>query len=153
MEWTPLQLFPPSDLRYQLFESSFEESGCYCILLMARWSGLCRDGSAGADDAAFMSAVTAAALNRVPADVVVFDFTDLEYRWGNSLLSVFETVGDADLELPIAVSVAAGPGCLPALSSLVTPAGEQTPEWLKDNLEDAVALGRRQARARAEVIG
>jgi hypothetical protein len=50
--------------------------------------------------------------------VVLFDFMNLDYRWGNTLLGLFQVVTGHDHEFPIGCVVAAGPNALPAISSL-----------------------------------
>ena len=54
-------------------------------LLVLNFIGKYRDGSAGAPDANFIKAMTAACFEMWSCQGLIFDFTKLEYEWGNDL--------------------------------------------------------------------
>lgn len=113
-------------------------------VLVVGFTGIYRDGSAGAPDARRMSAHIAAGLATWPADAVVLDLSELAYRWGDGVIAVSEVAergGDALLPRPIAMVT--GPASHGGLASLCTP------ESLFADVDAAVAAMRAEVRDRA----
>lgn len=61
-------------------------------VLVVAFSGVCPDGSRGNPHGRYVSYVTMCALHAFGPECLVLDFRDLEYRWGNSMLGVFQDV-------------------------------------------------------------
>lgn len=75
---------------------------------------------------------------------LILDLRGLTYRWGNSLLGVFQDVAqlkDAGIEPdepPFPVMVVTSERCKHAFLSLVTPCGRPPPDWHFDDIESAI---------------
>ena len=130
-------LFPPSNLIHRVAEPYWDKEIDHWLLVVS-FSGEYLVGSAGNPDAEYMVAVLGAAIARIEPLGVVFDLRDLDYRWGNSLMNVFACVERWESPDNPPFTVAAGPRCLPALQSLVTPCGAQPPAVLHADLESAI---------------
>lgn len=150
--WEPVDVFPESSLTWEVTETSWDEGEWFCQVLRVRFSGVYRPGSAGSPDAGLMMAVTAAALARAWPDVVLFDLAELDYRWGDGLLGIFEVVRARDTAYPVACVVVAGETCIGAVRSLVGGAAASA-EWLFESVEAAWPRVVELAVARSKSIG
>jgi hypothetical protein len=150
-EWKPVDVFPESALAWAVAEASWDEGGWFCQVLRVRFSGVYRPGSAGSPDAGLMMAVTAAALAHGTPDVVLFDLSELDYRWGDGLLGIFEVVAARDAEHPVRTVVVAGPACIGAVRSLAGAAAEEG--WLFGGIDTARPRVVELAVARSKAIG
>lgn len=65
-------------------------------VLMVSFSGTYGAGSQGNEDGIFIRAVTWAGLAAFGGGCLVLDFTEMDYRWGDTLLKVF---GDVSLSI------------------------------------------------------
>lgn len=142
-------VFAASELAWEVSEAAVKEDSGFALIYKITFSGELRPGSAGRSDVDLMMAVTAAALVGPYPDVVLFDLTAVEYQWGNSLLDLFQVVGDRDHEVRIGCVVAAGPRAFPALSSLVRDGAG----WLYPDLDTATERAIELARERYRAIG
>jgi hypothetical protein len=150
--WKPVEVFPESALAWEVTETSWDEGEWFCQVRRVRFSGVYRPGSAGSPDAGLMMAVTAAALARDSPDVVLFDLAELDYRWGDGLLGVFQVVGARDAEHPVECVVVAGEACIGAVRSLAGGAAASG-EWLFESVEAAWPRVVELAVARSRAIG
>jgi hypothetical protein len=149
VEWRKVDVFPESELTWEASEASWDEGEHFCSALRVTFRGVYRPGSAGSPDAGLMMAVTGAALARDWPDVVIFDFTELDYKWGDGLLGIFEVVGARDRDHPIACVVVAGPESAPAVKSLLGGGSD----WLFDSVEAAWPKVVELAVERSKAIG
>lgn len=115
-------------------------------VLVVSFRGEYPDGSRGHQHGAYIAYTVMCGLHAFSPDALVLDFRELNYRWGNSLLRVFQDVSqfqDADLPadgygFPIVVVASAKSSGLQSL--LRGPAsGEQT---LFDDIDDAIATAQ-----------
>ncbi len=121
-------------------------------VLVVTFAGEYPDGSLGNKRADYMKAVAVYGLASFDPDAVVLDFRDLSYRWGNSLLGVFQVISqfcdqEREPDEPyFPVAIAASEKCMPGLSSLLVPADMDKPENLFENLDAAILYARKKAR-------
>jgi hypothetical protein len=111
---------------------------------MVSFNGNYPDGSAGNKYGTYIASMAVLGLSSFDPWCVILDFRDLEYRWGNTLLVVFEYIRalmDSDKEpgedsFPViaVTSEKSREGFL----SLVTPKGGHKPKWHFDDLGEAV---------------
>lgn len=149
--WRPLELWPATALTAEVSEVDFEdEAGWFCHVVRLTVRGEVRPGSLGKPDTAWLKATAAATLAATcHPDVLLLDFTDLGYQWGDGMLGLMQTIHEFDAEEPIEVVIAAGPGCHPALASLLPHAGDA----LQPDLERAWPVACARARARSQRVG
>jgi len=107
-------------------------------VLVLKFAGTYRHGSAGNPDATAMFARARSALAAWHPDALVFDFRALDYRWGDGMLRVVGIESDFP-DTPLPTVVAAGEGSRAGLSSLLTKSS------LFDELELAIAEAHRRA--------
>jgi|GEM_PF-1369733 len=110
-------------------------------ILTVHYRGAYRTGSAGRPDATYMCALTTAVLIATYPHGLIFDFTHLDYQWGNNLEELY-SVGSRlsyydDTDLPFAVVL--GDDCRAAVISLECgERGMQEPaEWMFDTFAEA----------------
>src|SRR4029450_12810170 len=109
MHWEPVEVFAPSQLAWEVHHASVEDGDWAADTPKIVFRATYRPGSQGSPDARFMKAITGAALANGLADVVLFDFMDLDYRWGDTLMGLFQVVDNHDREFPVGCVGAAGP--------------------------------------------
>lgn len=102
-------------------------------VLVLRFSGAYRDGSAGSPDARQMLGAARHALTLWDADALVLDLRHLAYRWGDGMLGVIAVDADPDLG-PLPRTAAVSERCRPGLESLLA-GGEG---FLFDDLDQAI---------------
>jgi hypothetical protein len=61
-------------------------------VLTLAFRGVYRDGSAGNPDARYMAAIATQAVYAWEPRAVVYDLRTLEYRWGDGILQLFESM-------------------------------------------------------------
>ncbi len=121
-------------------------------VLVASFDGEYPDGSLGNSHGAYIATSALHGLKAFDADCVILDFRAMTYRWGNSLLQVFDDIAqfrDSDGkpgEPSFPVLVVTSEKSQAAFLSLVTPNGQAAPDWHFDDIDDAIAHGARKAR-------
>jgi hypothetical protein len=116
-------------------------------VLVIAFYGTYRDGSLGNPDAAFMRGMVMGALATYAPSCLLLDFRGLVYRWGNSLLGIFQDVDEFMNDgtgLPFPVLTVASDKCVEALHSLLSLEGSSTFHHVDFDL--ALAEASRQAR-------
>lgn len=116
-------------------------------VLVIAFHGTYRDGSLGNPDAAFMRGKVMGALATYSPCCLLLDFRDLAYRWGNSLLGVFQDVDqfmNDGTGLPFPVLTVASDKCVAALHSLLGLEGPSA--FHRVDFDAALAEAARQAR-------
>ncbi len=126
----PLDLAAISGIRVAYSGSRLRPGG-ECDILVASFSGVYREGSAGRLDARFIHASGQAAVIAWDPFGMILDLSDLKYRRGGDLRSIHD-IGERAVgmeSLPMAVVV--GPGCEKGVRSLFDPRGPVSyPEWI-----------------------
>lgn len=116
-------------------------------ILVAAFHGEYPDGSMGNAHGAYIATKALHGVHSFHADCLILDFRDLTYRWGNTLLQVFQDVSqfkdsDAEPDEPAYPIVAVtSDKCTAAFLSLVTPTGRPAPEWHFQDLDRAIDYG------------
>jgi hypothetical protein len=113
-------------------------------ILVVNFDGSYPDGSAGNRHGNYIASTTLLGLSSFDPWCVILDFRKLEYRWGNSLLAVFQNIRafmdseKAPDEEPFPVIAVTSEKSREGFLSLVTPRGGEKPTWHFDNLGEAV---------------
>ena len=112
-------------------------------ILVVSFAGTYPEGSRGNNHGHYIAASTVHGLAIFDPWCVVLDFRDLDYRWGNTLLLVFEYIerfmGGDEGDPSFPVVVVTSDKCREAFLSLVTPTGGQPPEWHFDDVDAALS--------------
>jgi hypothetical protein len=122
----------------------------YKILVVA-FAGEYPEGSRGNRHGWYVATSTLHGLHAFQANCIILDFTELSYRWGNTLLQVFQDIsqlmdaGGEPENFPFPVMVVTSEKCRDAFLSLVTPIGKPEPPWHFDDLNLAIEAGIRAA--------
>ncbi|WP_137938964.1 hypothetical protein [Chitinivorax sp. B] len=140
----------PTDLtcRYQIADLAQTDQQ---IVLIVSFGGTYPDGSHGNAHAAYIARSTLLGLHAFDADCVILDFRGLVYRWGNSLLRVFDDIaqykdaGGEPGQPTFPVLVVTSELCSAAFLSLVTPVGQSTPAWHFEDMDAAIQYGMQKA--------
>lgn len=135
----PWDINATSAIRCEFFLSPASR-GSFNRILVVRCAGLYRTGSQGAPDATYMEAMTAAALIATCPNGLIFDFTKLDYQWGDNLESVYhvgKNLPYPGANLPFALVL--GEHCREAVISLAHPNAilQEPEEWMFDTFEEA----------------
>jgi hypothetical protein len=85
------------------------------VLLIAKFRGRYRYGSAGAPDAAFIAGLTQTALEVWNAAAVVLDLSEVSYEWGDEMDLLFDVGASRGAKSAIVV----GPACARAIATLM----------------------------------
>jgi hypothetical protein len=148
---TKFELFSDSDLKYQLYSGNSEIIE-YADILVIKFIGQYRIGSAGNPDAAFMQAVSRTAIFEIDPDGILLDLRELHYEWGDMLDGVFELgeryypvkreTQDEELlfeSVPIPQATLIGPYCKEAIYTLIADVGDSAEEceWLFEDFDMA----------------
>lgn len=113
-------------------------------ILIAAFDGEYPDGSLGNPHGAYIASASLHGVHAYDADCLILDLRGLSYRWGNTLLKVFQDVAqfkDAEAEPnepPFPVIVVTSDKCRDAFLSLVTPTGRASPEWHFEDMDAAI---------------
>lgn len=138
-EQKPWDINTISEIRCQFFLSPANGRE-YADILTVRFYGRYRVGCQGGPDATYMEAMTSAALVATQPKGLVFDFTELDYSWGDDLEKVYSVVSDwpyRGADLPFAVLL--GDECREAIISLECGTGglQEPAEWMFDTFAEA----------------
>lgn len=106
-------------------------------VLIVSFSGAYPPGSKGNRHGEYIAIMAMYGLVAFQPACLVLDFSDLSYSWGNTLLRVFDEVGERG-EPPLPVLAVTSEKCREAFLSLVTPVGASEPQWHYHSLEQAV---------------
>ena len=123
-----------SSVRYDAQVCRFEPDNLHALVLA--FSGHVPEGSAGNDDARFMSFITGQFVVLTLPDCVVFDLRDLVYTFGSSLLGLPQAA-ETEIEGLPSIFVASDK-CRSGLTSLLAPADTDTSGFLFDDLDSAL---------------
>lgn len=88
-------------------------------ILELRYVGEYRPGSQGKPDAAAMRAAMLPHVLETCPDVVLFDFSELDYSWGDGILGLLQTLAELDRDEPMHAVVLAGEGSWRGLDGLL----------------------------------
>jgi len=138
--------FVPESLRCRLLLADRKQTDRMTVLVVA-FDGDYPDGSLGNAHGAFIATSALHGLKAFDADCVILDFRGMSYRWGNTLLQVFEDIAqfkDAGGEPgapAFPVLVVTGERSQAAFLSLVTPTGQPAPSWHFTDIDAAIAHG------------
>jgi len=114
-----LNIAPDSELTHEALVVRLPSSD-YLDVLVMKFRGVYGHGSGGNGDAAYMAAVTAAAISFAEPSALIFDFSELEYVWGDMMTNVLSAGDDRwkNHEMPMAIVV--HDRCEPAIRSLLS---------------------------------
>jgi hypothetical protein len=96
----PVRYEKPAGIEAEYFLVGKSAAGIAPVLVVS-FTGSAPDGSAGRVHAAYVSYAAMCGLLAFDPWAIVLDFRELEYRWGNSMLGVFQDISrymDADRE-------------------------------------------------------
>lgn len=133
----------PQGIECQFFLVDPAQAGRRTVLV-ASFSGEYPDGSRGNAHGAYIATMSLYGIHSLDADGLVLDLRDLTYRWGNTLLKVFQDVSqfkDADAEPnepSFPMVVVTSEKCRAAFLSLVTPTNQAAPDWHFGDIDQAV---------------
>lgn len=141
----------PDGLSCRYLMPSPEQTGSLRVLVAA-FEGAYPDGSLGNAYGHFIACETMHGIHAFDPDCVVLDFRRLTYRWGNTLLRVFQDIADfkdagIDAGEPrFPVVAVTSPLCREAFLTLVTPNGAATPPWHFEDIDAAITYALRRAK-------
>lgn len=136
----------PHGIECQFFLVDPSQAGRRRVLI-ASFSGEYPDGSRGNEHGAYMAVMALYGIHAFDADCLILDLRGLTYRWGNTVLKVFQDVAqfkDSDAEPnepPFPIVTVTSDKCREAFLSLVTPSGQPAPEWHFDDMNRAIEYG------------
>ncbi|MEQ8515601.1 MAG: hypothetical protein RIC38_08355 [Chromatocurvus sp.] len=101
-----LTLGAESEITYSFrrIEVSESRTSTPVHILLLQFTGPYGVGSAGRRDAAFLLAMSKAALTLWPPDALIFDLQALEYVWGDNICELFDIPRLVGFDLPAAVA-------------------------------------------------
>ena len=120
-------------------------------ILIVAIEGEYPDGSRGNTHGAYIATAALHGLHAFDADCLILDLRGMTYRWGNTLLQVFQDIAQykdsgAEADEPrFPVVVVTSERCRAPFLSLVTPAGQQPPEWHFEDMDAAIEYGLQKA--------
>jgi hypothetical protein len=141
----------PDGLRCRFLLADRGQTGRVAVLVVA-FDGDYPDGSLGNGHGAFIATSALQGLHAFEPDCVVLDFRGMGYRWGNTLLRVFQDISqfmDSGIEpggVPFPVVAVTSERSRAAFLSLVTPGGGSAPSWHFDDIDAAIAHGASKAK-------
>lgn len=133
----------PEGIACRYFLVDREQVGRRRILVVA-FEGEYPDGSRGREHGAYIASASLHGVNAFDAHCLILDLRGLAYRWGNTLLAVFQDVSqfkDGDLEPeepPFPIVAVTSDRCREGFLSLVTPVGQAAPEWHFEDMDAAI---------------
>ncbi len=119
MQLKKIEIAPENDLKHEMFCVPLPSTP-HSEVLIVKFSGVCGVGCQGNGDARYMTAMVKAAVSFTAPVGLIFDFSGLDYQWGDMMGEVL-CAGDgryANSEMPSAVVVSAS--CEKAIRSLLT---------------------------------
>lgn len=126
-----------SDIRCSYWIGSHPGKSYDRDVLVVRFEGVYRIGSAGNDDATFMVSLGNAGVDALDPDAIIIDLSRLNYKWGDMMDSVFGIGGERELPMALVVGV----DCRYAIGTLCFGENSKTDacekEWIFDSLDDA----------------
>lgn len=142
----------PDGLSCQYLMPPLEQTDRIRVLVVA-FDGDYPDGSLGNAHGHYIAYETMCGIHAFDPHCVVLDFRKLAYRWGNTLLGVFQDISQfkdagADPGEPaFPVVVVTSPLCRQAFLSLVTPSdGASPPPWHFDDMDAAITYAVRASK-------
>ncbi|MBK8975658.1 MAG: hypothetical protein IPM29_07010 [Planctomycetes bacterium] len=149
---TEVDPFGGSSIRYRISTWGDDIEDEWVTVAVVSFAGTYRPGSAGTPDAALMVAVLGASLAHCHPDAVIIDLSDLTYSWGDGLLQLFYCLDRWDRPHPPGCAVVGGRASLPALRSLLTPVGGESPPGLTGDLHRALGIAVRLGLERSRSL-
>lgn len=129
------------DVTYSEVEEPADDDD-FPLLLCVAFHGVYPDGSKGNDHGEFIARSTLTGLTHFEPWGLILDLRELEYRWGNTLLKVFDYVARFERPDPgepsFPIVVVTSDKCRDAFLSLVTPTGSTAPAWHFEDMEAAI---------------
>ena len=122
-------------------------------VLIVSISGISPDGSRGRDQARFMAIKAMEGMIAFDPDAIIFDFSDLHYRWGNSILGIFQNISifkdseNEEFEPPFPQIIVVGPASRDGILSLLGISDEKESNTVFNNLNDAIAQAAKAGKA------
>jgi hypothetical protein len=142
MNLQPVRIEEETGLRPE-FQLETTGRNPFCYTLMAKFIGKYRPGSAGSPDAHFILEMTKMAVGIWQPAALVLDLSDLQYEWGDEM----------DWLLPPRVgrkaAVVVGPGCAPAIATLLWGLTTSKPATDAEFIFDTVQAAWEAVRHRA----
>lgn len=141
----------PAGIACRYFLPSLDQTDRHRILVVS-FTGEYPPGSLGNAHGAYIATCTLHGLHAFDAYAVILDFRELTYSWGNTLLQVFQDVGqfkdcgNDPGSPPFPVAVVTSEKCRDAFLTLVTPSGRKTPKWHFEKLDLAISYSIQAAR-------
>ena len=154
---TEVSLPAPKGLTCRFLLAERGQTDRMTILIVA-FDGDYPDGSLGNAHGAFIASSTLHGLHVFDADCVILDFRGMSYRWGNTLLQVFQDIaqfkdtGSEPGEPAFPVLAVTSERSQAAFLSLVTPQGQPAPAWHFDDMDAAISHGVQMARESLDFI-
>lgn len=131
---------PPEGLHCE-YSLADRQDGMKPYVLVVSFTGDYPDGSRGNQHGHYIASMTLLGLSAFEPWCVVLDFREMSYRWGNTLLKVFQDVsqfmdaGNEPGEPSFPVIVVTSDKCRTGFLSLVTPSDGAEPSWHFDSIE------------------
>jgi hypothetical protein len=138
MQLVQVKLDQLSRLTHTVWVSEHERHGTPEFLVI-KYCGIYRDGFDGSPDAKYILATAAAARAAWFSEVVVLDFTDLAYAWGDEMGWVFDITREPGLGCSSPLVVVVGDRSRDAIKTLIP---EDYADVCRDDLTAAEELGR-----------
>ena len=134
----------PVDLSCSFFSKEQKENDKIDVLIVS-FFGKCLEGSAGRNHGNFIARKTIEGLMVFDADVIVLDFREMNYTYGNSLLKVFQDISqfkdagnnEDEPEFPIIV-VTSSKSKSGVLSLLMPANSNEIPDWHFEDIDKAI---------------
>ena len=142
---------PPEGLDCRFLIPDTKQTEKMNILIVAV-RGEYPEGSKGNYHGNYIACMSVYGLLLHDPDCIIFDFSEMYYTWGNTLIKPFQDISqfrDADKEenepaFPILAVTSRK--CREAFLSLMTVAGEDEPEWHFGDLNKAIRFGVKAAK-------
>ena len=117
------------------------------VILVVSVEGDYPDGSLGNPYGAYIAVSGLLGLHYFDPDCIIYDFSGMTYRWGNTLLRAFGEISeirDAEMEEgepPFPVLAVTSEKCRDAFLSLMAAVNNPEPAWHFTNLNEAITRG------------
>jgi hypothetical protein len=120
MQLRKIDIAPDNELTHEIFCVQLPSANHLEALVM-KFSGICGHGAEGNGDANYMEAVSKAAISFTDPDGLIFDFTELNYQWGDLMGRVLFCGEDrrANIDMPMAMAIVVSDRCEKAIRSLL----------------------------------